>query len=371
MDYLSLNQIKASCKKYFFAGSSADVILIASVIFVLVFQWVHFKAMGFLFVDEVWNPLWLALIALSYRACKDSTLQNTGQAIRADGQPLTRLLCQVYMHLALFFSLVYGLLVCSRLTDGTMYSTLFLLYRYAGIFMAISLLLNGLYVIYFLFDGKRDAKHDHYYVLLPLNMSFVIISFIMIMLFVLKIVGDDSAGEIDYAIPIYIFLIADLALILFFLFRSRYHKNLFAIDQDRNHVFKLHRASAQISSLTPARDVYVKKLKRYMEESACYLNPNLAIQDVARHIGVPRYHLSQLINIEFGKNFFQFLADYRINYAKKRLLVNDRSFTLEALAYECGFNSKTSFNRYFKERNGGLTPSEYRMGFETRECFDN
>ena len=71
-------------------------------------------------------------------------------------------------------------------------------------------------------------------------------------------------------------------------------------------------------------------------------------------------HTSQIINENLNKNFFDFVNDYRINEVKKCLSDSKFShYTLLAIAYECGFNSKSSFNSLFKIKTG-LTPSEYQ-----------
>ena len=64
-----------------------------------------------------------------------------------------------------------------------------------------------------------------------------------------------------------------------------------------------------------------------------------------------------------GKSFYVLVSEYRINYAKE-ILKEDNNITIESLAYECGFNSKSTFNKYFKEQTG-YSPSEYRSSFFT------
>ena len=59
-----------------------------------------------------------------------------------------------------------------------------------------------------------------------------------------------------------------------------------------------------------------------------------------------------------GKNFYQVVSEYRIKHAEE-LLKEDVNITIETLSYECGFNSKSTFNKYFKEYTG-YSPSEYR-----------
>ncbi len=66
------------------------------------------------------------------------------------------------------------------------------------------------------------------------------------------------------------------------------------------------------------------------------------------------------INIEFNKNFYNYINYHRIRYAEKFLKDhNKKDETILTIAYNSGFQSKTSFNNYFKKING-MTPSEYR-----------
>jgi len=67
----------------------------------------------------------------------------------------------------------------------------------------------------------------------------------------------------------------------------------------------------------------------------------------------------EVLNISFGKNFYRFINLYRVEEAKK-ILENDReNLTMLAVAFDCGFNSKTSFNRVFKEIVGS-TPTQFK-----------
>jgi AraC-like DNA-binding protein len=72
------------------------------------------------------------------------------------------------------------------------------------------------------------------------------------------------------------------------------------------------------------------------------------------------HHVSQVINEKLGMNFFELLAKYRIDEAKKILKADkEKSMTIEYLADEVGYNSKSSFNNAFKKLTG-ITPSEFR-----------
>lgn len=107
---------------------------------------------------------------------------------------------------------------------------------------------------------------------------------------------------------------------------------------------------------------FIARVKQVLETSNLYLNANLTLEILAENMEIPKHHVSPLLNLYFGKNFYQLIALYRIEYAKKRLQ-EDLSITIESLAYECGFHSKTSLNKYFKEFTG-IVPSQYRNEIE-------
>lgn len=100
------------------------------------------------------------------------------------------------------------------------------------------------------------------------------------------------------------------------------------------------------------------QLLEAMEEKP-YLDNTLSLQDLADKLNTDRYSLSQVINQEFNKNFYEFINDYRINECitiienspKRVELITD-------LIYESGFNNKVSFYKAFKKRKH-LTPVQY------------
>lgn len=100
-------------------------------------------------------------------------------------------------------------------------------------------------------------------------------------------------------------------------------------------------------------------LVRYMEDEKPYLEFDLNLPGLAQQLGFRPHYLSQLINQETGKNFFDFINQYRVNEFKTRVRQpGNQVYTLISLAYDCGFNSKATFNRVFKNLTGH-TPSAY------------
>jgi AraC-like DNA-binding protein len=102
-----------------------------------------------------------------------------------------------------------------------------------------------------------------------------------------------------------------------------------------------------------------QQLKRLMTEDALYRKSDLSINDLSAKLDVHPNYLSQIINQKEKKNFYDFVNTYRLEEFKRLIAMQkNQQFTLLSLAYDCGFSSKSSFNRYFK-RATGQTPSEY------------
>jgi AraC-like DNA-binding protein len=105
---------------------------------------------------------------------------------------------------------------------------------------------------------------------------------------------------------------------------------------------------------------YIEKLNNLMTSSKPFLNPNLTILQLASELGISSHYLSQIINEKFNLNFFDFINQFRVDEVKTK--INDPKFenySLLGIAFDCGFNSKSAFNRIFKKLTG-QTPSQYK-----------
>jgi AraC-like DNA-binding protein len=104
---------------------------------------------------------------------------------------------------------------------------------------------------------------------------------------------------------------------------------------------------------------YSSRLMAHISENKPYLNPDLSLRDLANQIDIHPNHLSWILNQSIGKNFNEFINQYRIEAFKSKAKAREnKHLTIEGLAYESGFNSKTVFNTYFK-RETGLTPRQF------------
>ena len=113
--------------------------------------------------------------------------------------------------------------------------------------------------------------------------------------------------------------------------------------------------------LTPdERAQLAAQLDAIMNAERPYLERGITLPALAERLGVRPHALSYLLNTHYGENFYGFVNGYRVR-ASQILLVDAvyEHLTIEGIAAEVGFNSKTAFNTNFK-RVTGQTPSKYR-----------
>jgi AraC-like DNA-binding protein len=104
--------------------------------------------------------------------------------------------------------------------------------------------------------------------------------------------------------------------------------------------------------------VLIQDLEKLMNEEKPYKNSNIKLNDIAAKLNISSHLLSQLLNDNLSKSFSLFISEYRVKEAK-RIIKNDSKFTLEAIGFEAGFSSKSTFYATFKKITG-VTPSQFK-----------
>lgn len=99
------------------------------------------------------------------------------------------------------------------------------------------------------------------------------------------------------------------------------------------------------------------KLKKAFEEEMVFLNPRLNIAELAIKVGTNRSYMSAFLNQQLHTTFYEYVNQLRVVRAKKLLVESD--MPLEQIAEKSGFNSLSSFRRYFVKAVG-MTPAKYR-----------
>ncbi|MEM6718010.1 MAG: AraC family transcriptional regulator [Bacteroidota bacterium] len=115
------------------------------------------------------------------------------------------------------------------------------------------------------------------------------------------------------------------------------------------------------SSLNSAKvEGYKKEFLRLMQEEKLFTDSNLTVNQVAQKMGIPRQHLSEVLNVHMKSNFQDYInkcrAEEFVTYLEDKKY---QKYTIMGIATEVGFKSKSSFNTTFKKLYG-VTPSAYR-----------
>lgn len=101
------------------------------------------------------------------------------------------------------------------------------------------------------------------------------------------------------------------------------------------------------------------QLKQLMEEDKPYLTPNLSLRELAEKMGTSDKTLSMMINNHLKVSFYDLVNSYRVEEAKARLISDDlEKYTVTGIGKMCGFSSKSSFYRVFKNATG-ITPLNF------------
>lgn len=101
-------------------------------------------------------------------------------------------------------------------------------------------------------------------------------------------------------------------------------------------------------------------LSEIVEGKKIYLRTDLSLQLLSEEVMIPAHRLSFYFNQTLKKTFYEYIAEYRIKYAVENMQSSKSDYTIEAIAFGCGFNSVTTFNKYFKLYMG-CNPAEYRL----------
>jgi len=103
----------------------------------------------------------------------------------------------------------------------------------------------------------------------------------------------------------------------------------------------------------------LKIITNYVKNEKAYLRNDLNLQDLVIGTGLTKNRISELLNNELNKSFYDVINEYRINEVIRLIEEGKhKEFTLAHLAQKAGFNSKATFYRVFK-RVTGNTPNNY------------
>ena len=189
-------------------------------------------------------------------------------------------------------------------------------------------------------------------------LEYIIISLLVLSIFIGVYNAIFPSGDLNLVANLF-----SLVIVYFVAINALRQKEIFVLNEDqRNQIIE----STQ-SPTTEKRKLLsieeLEKLKseltRVMEIEQPYLNPELSLLQLSSIVNITPHQLSYLINEGFNENFFMYVNKYRVKKVKEYL--NDKgkqNLAILGIAFESGFNSKTSFYTTFKKITS-MTPSEF------------
>ncbi len=237
-----------------------------------------------------------------------------------------------------------------------------------------SLLIVSLFV-YWIFSLKLILKHrkkipfqfSNYTTKNSLSWLTFVLSLFLV-LFLIDFVGTFLIRVLELNVAKISFLSLNLTLFTFIMI-------FFGINQ--SSIYKTRKTAGgdieipdipENNESKPARsvlnDIQIEELTntilQYLKTQKPYLNPDFSLQMMADDLNISRHKLSETINSGQKKNFYKLINEFRVQEVKEMLLNPVFShYSVLGVGLECGFNSKSSFNRIFKEETG-YTPSEFK-----------
>jgi AraC-like DNA-binding protein len=154
--------------------------------------------------------------------------------------------------------------------------------------------------------------------------------------------------------------------ILFLGYYGHRQTNVFASNSLPINVEAVPQPHLSPDPIDEKEERFVYALMNYMSVEKPYTDSSLTLTKLADNMLVTPEFLSSILNGRLNRNFFDFVNHYRVEEFKKRCNdASNQNFTLLGIAYDCGFNSKATFNRVFKQYTG-LTPSEYKSAHSVK-----
>ena len=241
---------------------------------------------------------------------------------------------------------------------GIPYDTIFLLLTYGvSEVITIGFVVHAFYLALNEFETdlvlERRSERIAFVLGMGVLMVMIAINRIHRIVYLFNDLNDDRAALIPtYYYSIYLYLAA----VGFFIWRFRLSQGPILEAVERTQSDEL---SADESANLKQEDLdLIGKVKLAMEQDKLFMQHQLTVAKLAKHIGSQEYKVRRAINQQLNfKNFSDFVNQYRIAESTRRLSETDES--ISNIGMDIGYTSLSSFHKVFKEKHH-VTPKEYR-----------
>jgi AraC-like DNA-binding protein len=220
--------------------------------------------------------------------------------------------------------------------------------QWAGFLIATGFLLRPVFRT--LFHNAASLKiTEKLWLLIFAGNCIILLVYVVSMMNLTIIKGMCVSGAVAFSLIMY--------LTVFFYLYGVKMENILQVQDPGQAIKPEKRRIAEADAQT-----WIRKLEKAIAEKELYKDPNLKLSDLAQKINISAHQLSQLLNDNLGKSFSTYINEYRINEACK-LIIQDGRLSLEAIGYEVGYNSKSTFYSAFRKIKG-TTPALFKETIE-------
>lgn len=207
------------------------------------------------------------------------------------------------------------------------------------------------FIILTIFELKQSIRKNNIQIsyhnkALVWLISFLTIIVLVVLVFILlQIISPSADNEYIFAI---LFTLITYFITWHFLTRSNFF--------DQSLLNKKYEKSALNKTM---KDQLYEKIINAFENQKLFLDNLFSLSTLSKSVSASPNYVSQVINERLKLNIYELTAKYRIEEAEVLLKDKKKNRTIEDIAHSVGYNSKSAFNKAFKEKTG-KTPSEYR-----------
>lgn len=160
----------------------------------------------------------------------------------------------------------------------------------------------------------------------------------------------------------YITIVTYILLLVYLAYYGTYKSNIFIPEQMLNSTIDIIHEKIEIQKGDRCSNEFLEFEKTFFNivETQCpYLDPELNLHSLADCLGITDKKLSTFLNQHLNTTFYVFINKKRVEAVKKKLLTEDlKDYSIMGIAFDCGFKSKSSFNRIFKNETG-QSPTQF------------
>lgn len=226
---------------------------------------------------------------------------------------------------------------------------------YTNIFTGISFVIYTVIIVRLLLLKSRSLGQTIFITtnktLISLRNSLTHFIIIIVIFIIVKLIFKNDVG--DYFIFLYLsFMIFMTAIQI--MNSSDYYNQVSSFLEVP--ILKYQKSSLDSNT----KKIILSGILQQMKVEKYFKSSTASLSGLAKAIHQSSHHVSQVINEQLNQSFFELLATYRIEESKSILKTElGKKLTIEEIAEQVGYNSKSAFNSAFKKFTS-LTPSEFR-----------